>query len=256
MILAKYTKAAEKFVTDNSPLILTVIGAVGTATTAYLTGKATFEAAQQISDKQFEVNVKDDTRHVLTTKEKVLLVWKVYIPPAGVCVTTITAIICANRISTSRAAALAAAYKLSEKRIDEYKEKVAEKLGVRKESEVRDELAQQRVDRVPASVHEVIILGDGQVKCFDQPSERYFINTMEGVRQAVNDVNQQVLINGYATLADFYEQINLKPTLAAHEIGWTPDDLLDVHISSVIPAGASAPALAIDYDAKPIRGFK
>lgn len=256
MIFSKYGKVIEKFVTDNSPAILTVVGVVGTATTAYLTGKASFKAGTELQEQKEFFDSIATNGNQRTKIDKAKIVWRYYIPAVSSGAITVAAIICAHKVSTRRMAALAAAYSLSERRIDEYKDKVQEKLGIKKEKEVKDELAQDKINRFPGNTHEVVILGDGKVPCFDLSSERYFQNTMEGIRQAQNDINQQVLINGYATLGDLYEVLNLKPTAYSEEIGWTPDNTLDIHITAVIPQGEKRPALAIDYDVKPIRGFK
>src|SRR5690349_5429579 len=97
-----------KFTADNSPTILTALGAVGTLTTAYLAGKASFKAAQILDD--YDTISIQENRPPLDAKDKVAVVWKLYIPAASTAIVTVTSIILANRIGTRRAAALAAAY--------------------------------------------------------------------------------------------------------------------------------------------------
>ncbi len=75
MTFHELVKKSEKPITDNSPAILTAIGVTGTLTTAYLTGKATFKAAE-ILQAEFE------EYRPCTTKEKAQFVWKLYIPAA------------------------------------------------------------------------------------------------------------------------------------------------------------------------------
>lgn len=255
MDFSKFGKTVEKFTVDNSPTILTGVGVVGTVATAYLTAKASFRAAQQISDREFVIKTHPTTpmgSSELETKEKVALVWKNYIPPVGVGTLTVASIIGANRVSMRRAAAMAAAYSLSEKGYREYKEKIVEKLGKNKEQAARDDLAQNRLNNNPPS-GQVLLVGDGNVLCMDQYSGRYFHSDMETLRRAENDINFEILNSGHAVLSDFYERVGLKPTSASEEVGWTaPDDRLELGISTILTPDGK-PCLSFDLNVKPVR---
>lgn len=266
-------KRAEKLVADNSPAILTAIGVTGVITTAILTARASFKAAEILQDaeEEKEANFLGDAlkqveeepepkgiRHIspepLTTQEKVELVWKAYVPAAGTAALTVAAIICANRIGNRRAAALASAYSMSEKAFKEYRTKVVDKLGKTKEQGVRDEIAQEKIDKNPAPKSETFIITPGGVLCNDLYTGRYFISDMETIRKAVNDTNQQVLNDCYASLTDFYERIGLERTDQSDEIGWNTDELLDVNFSTSMTQD-SRPCLTISFSAKPVRGY-
>src|SRR5690349_16488674 len=149
-------KRAEKLAIDNSPALLTAIGVAGTLSTAYLVGKASFKAAALIEQEQARLNLFEKS-HPLENKEKLQLVWKEYAPAIATGALTISCIIGANRIGSKRAAAMAAAYSLSEKAYAEYRDKVVEKIGEKKEQAARDELAQDRVNANPVSTNNVII---------------------------------------------------------------------------------------------------
>lgn len=252
MKFADLVKRTQKLAIDNSPAILTAIGVTGALTTAYLTGKASFKAAEMIREEADRTD--KFTGYNGTLKQDVKLVWKLYIPAAGTAVLTVTAIVAANHIGSRRAAAIAAAYTISEKAFEEYKEKVVEKMGATKEQAVRDEVAQDRVDRNPVSSHEVIIAGSGQVLCFDEWSGRYFQSDMETIRKAQNDTNYQVLNESYASLSDFYERIGLPSTSQSDEIGWNTDRMIDLKFSTTL-AEDGRPCLAIDFGLTPIRGY-
>lgn len=255
MDLSKLIRQAEKFTVDNSPSILTALGVTGTLTTAYLTGKASFKSADVINKEQFKINLHELHRHDLTFKEKVRLVWTYYIPPTVAGAGTVAAVICANRISSKRAAAMAAAYSISEKAYAEYKEKVVEKLGAKKEQTARDEIAQQRVDANPVGKNEVIITGGGEVLCYDLYTGRYFFSDMESLRRAENEVNLYVLHNDYATLNDFYRYIGLPNTKAGEEVGWTTDMTLEIIYSTTMSEN-NKPCISIDFKVTPIRHLR
>lgn len=254
MTLARYMKQLERFVLNNSPAILTAIGVVGTLSTAYLTGRASFKAAETIEHERARQSFRAGDRIELENREKFQLVWKLYIPAAGTATLTIAAIVCANRISTRRAAALAAAYSLTERAFAEYKTKVIDAMGDKREQKVRDEIAQDHLDRNPVTSREVIITGDGDVLCLDDYTGRYFTSSMEKLRTAMNDINHQVIHDHYASLTDFYDKIGLPQTKLSEEVGWNLDQMLELDIS----AGMSSdkrPCLVVSFEVSPARNY-
>lgn len=247
MTLIDIAKKLEKLAVDNSPAILTAIGITGTVTTAYLTGKASVKAHRILEEQRKTI---DD----MTVREETKLVWKVFAPPVVSGAATITCIICATRIGTRRAAAMAAAYSVSEKAWAEYKEKVVEKLGHEKEEKIRAEVAQNRIDKNPVSTREVIITGGGDVLCYDSISGRYFQSNVETLRRAQNDINQQILTDMFASLYDFYNKIGLPTTPYSNEVGWNADVLLELEFSTVL-AEDGRPCISLEYRLFPIRGY-
>lgn len=263
MILAKQAKLLEKLITDNSPTILSAVGIVGTVATAYLTGKASFKASEIIADAieerkalgGFDDRGIANERVFWSNTESFKLVWKEFIPAVGSGVLTVTAIFGANRISARRAAALAVAYSISEKRFDEFKEKVYAKLTPQKQEALNTEIAQSRLD-ANTSGRPMIIAGSGDVMCYDLPSDRYFKSNMERLRKTENDMNQQAIHDSMPVpLSDFYRCIGLKPMPYSEEVGWTETMLMDIDFSTAM-TDDSQPCIVINYDFTPIRGSK
>jgi hypothetical protein len=255
MNITALLKQAEKFAIDNSPSILTAIGVVGTVTTAYLTGKASFKAAQVIREEKVLLRrYNQDVRHFLSFKDQAQMVWKLYIPAASTGVLTVASILAANHVSVRRATAMATAYSLSERAFTEYKGKVVEKIGENKEREVRDEVAQDRVDRNPVGGNTVIITGKGEVLCYDTYTGRYFNCDMDTLLSAKNEINHCILNQGYASLTDFYHEIGLSRTEVSDEVGWNTDQLLELDISTTL-AEDKRPCLTISFNHRPIRKF-
>jgi hypothetical protein len=251
MNLQEMLKRAEKITEDNSPLILTAFGVAGTVATAVLTGKAAVKATEIIRREEYNRRV-DNPDQTFLLNEQVRMVWKIYVPPVAMGTFTIFAIISANRVSTRRAAALAAAYSMSEKAYQEYKEKVIEKIGQNKERQVRDDLARDRVERNPVNDRNVIITGNGDVLCFDQTTGQYFESSMEAIRKAENEVNYKVLNEGYCSQSEFFDMLGLETTSISSEMGWNYDHKLDIDISTVMSKD-KRPCLAIDYTFAPGR---
>lgn len=247
-------KRAGQIAADNSPAILTAIGVTGSLMTAYLTGKASFKAAEVLRDAEVEkqdqaVDEGTDDKD-LTTQEKVELVWHLYIPAASCALFTTTALICANRIGNRRAAALASAYSVMDKSYKEYKAKVRETIGEKKEQTVQDKIAQARVDADPVSKTTIIITGRGNTLCKDLYSGRYFQSDVELIRKAVNDVNALILNDGYASLSDFWDEIGLERTSDSDEVGWNTSQMIDPIISAAI-ADDGQPCITVDFRVAP-----
>lgn len=257
--ITRFARKAEKLVTDNSPLLLTAIGVTGTITTAYLAARGGMRAQAILEDERVARSIRrkaGEPEIVLNRKEKFELVWKLYIPAVSTATFTCAAIVCANRIGTRRAAAVAAAYSVSEKAFVEYRDKVIEKIGEKQEKEVRDEIAQDRVRRMPPS-NEVMITPtyDGQVLCLDTFSQRYFMSDMQTLRKAQNDINAQVLHSDSATVTDYYNAVGLEPTAISDEMGWNSDKMLELHFSSTLTEhkGSEVPCMVVDFATMPIR---
>lgn len=252
MISNRIVAQTVKLLSDNAPTILTAMGVTGTVVTAYLTGRASVKAVEILREQEEAQEILD--RDPLTAKEKVQITWKCFIPPVTVGVLTITCIIGVNRIGMRRTAALAAAYSLSEKAFDEYKEKVKERIGESKEQTLRDDIAQDQVSRKPLASNEIILTGNGDVLCYDSITGRYFLSQVETIRRAQNDINHQVLTGNNASLYNFFELINLPSTPYSHEVGWSLDELLDVKFSAVM-ADDGRPCISINYSVAPIRTY-
>jgi hypothetical protein len=237
--------AAEKFVTDNTPGILTGLGVAGTVTTAVLTGKAMFNVGMDLNASDYLVGAKYDKKQLVKTY------WKDFVPAAVSGVATVTCVIAANHIGTRRTAAIAAAFKLSEQLSEEYKAKVVQTLGLQKEEKVRSELAAERMASNPPSG--MIVVAGSNVLFYDELSGRYFTNEMETVRRAVNEINHKVNNYYHASLSEFYDMIGLTATKFSDEFGWNSDQLLEVQFAATIVEGK--PAIQLSYNHTPIRGF-
>ena len=251
--LGELAKRFEKLVTDNSPSILTAIGVTGALTTAYLTGKATLKAANLIQYGEYG-SIGNTKHRDFNTKDKAKLCWKFYIPAAVSATLTVAAIISANRIGSRRAAALAVAYSVSERAFEEYRNKVVQRLGDKKEQSLRDEIATERINRNPVDNKMVIITGRGEVLCYEEFTGRYFNSDMEALRKAQNDINEQVINDSYAALSDLYTLLGLPQTTNSDEVGWNLDRLLKLTYSYV-GAEDGTPCISVGFSVFPVRFY-
>lgn len=223
----------------NSPSIFTGIGIGGVLTTAYLASKATFKIANDINS--------DSTlgRPELSRKEKVKKYWPQYIPTAISAGITIGCIVSGARIGNKRAAAAYSLLSVSEKAFTEYKEKVVEQIGAKKEQTLRDEIAQDKVNKTLDK--NVVVIGNGNVLCFDMFSGRYFNSDMETLRKSENTINAKLIRETYATVSDFYYLVGLPYTTISSECGWNVDKMLELRFSTVMSEDGR-PCIAYDFN--------
>lgn len=240
---------ATRFLKENTATVLTAGGVVGTVATAVLAARAGFKAAhilEEERDRERKVMAEPDLHVEISKTDKVKLVWPHFIPPVVVGGVTVGSIIMSHRMSAAKAAALAAAYGVSQKQLEEYKAKVLEKLGEQKEEKIRDELAQDRVNENPNST-QVIIIGDN-VLCYDQPTDRYFQSSMEKIRTVEHKANREIIENGYYEASEFYIELGLEGTTWSDDVGWIKPFNLEY---TTVQAPDGRPCLAIDFSKLP-----
>lgn len=246
--LARYAGAAQKLVADNSPTILTVAAVAGVVTTAFLVAKAAPKAQTDIRSEE------EARQEELDLVDKVLITYKHYLPATVTGGITIACIIGANSINMKRTSALAGAVGLSELAFKNYRDKVVEHIGEKKEERVHDEVMQEVVNKNPLGESQILITGNGRSLFLDNFSERYFESDMESIRRAVNDVNEQIFSTDSASLNDFYNAIGIKGSKVGDDLGWTQTNKLEVRYSATL-TDDGRPCGVIDYRKSPIRDY-
>lgn len=239
--VTKIIKNTKAVMSKHSPEILTAIGIAGMISSTVLAVKATPKALMLIEDARYEKG--ED----LTAIEKTKACWKCYIPAAVSGVTSAACLIGANSVNAKRNAALATAYKISETALTEYKEKVVETIGEKKEKTVRDKVAKGKVDKNPVSKNEIIITEKGNTLCYDAISGRYFKSDIEKIKKAANELNRRMLSEMYISLNEFYHSLGLHETSLGDNLGWNIDEgLIELDFSSQI-ADDGTPCIVVDY---------
>jgi hypothetical protein len=252
-VLAKHVNKVKFLVNDHSTTILTGLGVSGTVVTAVLTGRASFKAAALIEQEKRWVDVPEELPTTLSKTNKIKLTWHLFLPPVGVGITTITCIIVANKISSKQIAALAIASGVSERALQEYKEKVVEKLGMKEDQAIRDEIAQDRINKNPVG-SEIILAGTGQVLCYDMTTGRYFQSTVEDIKRAENKINYELIHFMHASLSQFYDEIGLPPTSYSDSVGWNVNNHIEVTFSTTMSTD-QRPCVAIDFVKQPVADY-
>jgi hypothetical protein len=244
---AKLAKDTKTVLAKYSPEILTGIGVAGMVTSTVLAVRATPKALKHIEDAQYE---KGDN---LTFGEKVKATWKDYIPAVATGVTASACIIGASSINYKRNAALAAAYTLSETAFSEYKEKIIETIGEKKEQIIKEEIAAEKVQNTPVDAKNVIITGKGTTLCLDVKFKQYFESDIESIRRAVNNLNAR-LNSGeeYVSLNDFYDELGIDRIDIGEELGWNlgRDGMVEIDFGTALTKDGR-PCITINYCVAP-----
>lgn len=260
--LIKMFNTAKRAIGKKSPEILIAFGITGLVTTTVLAVKATIKAVPELEKAEkdnIEKQVKEgvpgpEVRNGVPFPVAVKTVGKYYIPAVVSGAVSIACIIGANSVHSKRNAAIATAYKLSEKALTEYKETVLEEVGEEKAAVIKDKIAQKRIDENPVS-SQVIINDSSKQLCYDGISGRYFESDIQTIKAAVNKINETLVYEMYAALNDFYDEINLEHTDIGDEIGWNLDDgLLEISYGSMI-AKDGRPCITLDYHISPRYDF-
>lgn len=237
MNLAHLANSTQKLVKQNGPTILTALGVSGTLGTAYLAGRASWKASARLSE--------GSPLSQLSKREIVEQVWDLYLPAAVSAAVTVGCIIGANHVSSQRVAAAYSVLAISEKGASEYRQAVIERLGEKKEKEIRDQVAQEHVTSNPPP--QTLVLGDGSVICCELFTGRYFPSDMETIRRSVNDINQKLHGEMYATLNDFYYMLGIEPTSSSGQFGWGSGKQLELLFSSALTKD-NKPCLTFEYN--------
>lgn len=232
----------------HSPELLTGIGIAGMVTTVVLAVRATPKALRLIDEKKADIPEEETIPRI----EAVKAAWKVYVPAVLTGILSTICLIGANSVNQRRNVAIAAAYSLSESALKEYREKVIDTIGERKEQGIRDDIMKDRITENP--VREVVVSDRGSTLCYDSLSGRYFKSDIEKLRRIVNDLNRRMRDEMFISLNDFYcavDNPDLGPTKLGDMLGWNIDKgYIDLNFSSQLTTDGT-PCLVLDYTVVP-----
>lgn len=234
----------------HGPEILTGIGIAGMVTSTILAVRATPKAIRLLEEEC------DSREDAITAPEKIKLCWKCYIPAAVTGIASIACLIGASSANSKRNAALAAAYNISTAALTEYKDKVVETVGEKKERAIRDEIAKDKIEKEPVHTKEVIMTGKGKTLCYDGIFGRYFESDMDTIRRALNVINREIIHGDmYVSLNDFYDAIGIGPIPIGNNLGWNIDDgEIEIDFSAQLTED-DRPCIVLEYSVAPRYNF-
>lgn len=239
MNLKYIAKKALRFGSDNSPTLLTAVGVVGVVGTAVLASKATIKANEILKENKWH-----------TRKDAIRLTYRAYVPTALAGAATIACIVCANRVSLKRYAALAAGLAASDRALAEYKAAADKVLPKKEKAKLDKKVAQQRVDAVDTRT---VVTADHEILFVDGITGQAFSSTIQKVDGAINQINHEILNADYAGLYLLQEHLGLQVSPYSYEVGWhSGGELLQV-AKTAVKTQDDRPAILLDYKTVPTR---
>ena len=244
--LSEIAKDLYSTASKHAPELLMGFGIAGMLSTTVLAVKATPKALKLMEEKKQEL--KTDK---LTAGQTVKTVWRCYIPAATTAVVSTGCLIGSCMVSGKRNAVLATAYKIAETTHKEYRDKVIETIGEKKEEVIKEKIAQDKVEKNPVGSREIIITDRGNMLCYDALSDRYFKTDIDRIKRVVNELNRRMVYDMYVSLNDFYNEIGLKTTKLGDDLGWNLDNgLIELDCTSALTE-YDEPCLVINYLTRP-----
>lgn len=255
--LAKIFKNTQSLVSKHSPELLTGIGIAGMVTTTILAVKATPKALDLIDDRKEELGIAINEK--LPPVETIKAAWKCYIPAVVTGVTSVACLIGASSVNARRNAALATAYNLSATALSEYKEKVIETIGEKKEQVVRDKVSEDQLKKNPVNNSAIIVTGNGNSRFYDNITKRRFTSDIEKIKRIQNELNARMLEGeDYISLNSFYYELGLEGVEFGDDIGWNiyngRKGMIKVDFSAHLDEDG-VPCIVLEYLVAPKRGY-
>jgi hypothetical protein len=244
----EFVKVAGKWIIKNASTILTALGSIGVIETVRVTYVSGPQIRESLEDAKAEKNGEELTVFE-TVKAAAPVGWKVVAAAGG----TLLCFISANSINLRRNAALLTVYQLSQTALKEYQDKVVETIGEKEDRKIKDQIAKDHVEKNPITANKVIMTGDGEHLCYDVLSGRYFKSDIEKIRRTVNELNATLLREGWVSLNDLYDKLDLDGIKRGEDLGWwleNQSDLIEIDFSSQL-AKDGTPCLVLDYITEP-----
>lgn len=166
---------AAKFIAKNSPLLLTVLGITGMWTGTVMVAKAAPKAKEAVEESRD--NRPDDLNKVEEIVEDVKAAAPLYLPAGIVIAGATVCLVGSYSISANRIAKYSGLWIMTEAKAAEYQKKVVEKLGEKKEKEIRDEIVKDHMDKAADDQDRFNMdeaLMDGKQLFWDDTTKHYF----------------------------------------------------------------------------------
>ena len=198
----------------------------------------------------------EEKQEELTVGEKVKACWKCYIPAAATGVASALCFVGANSVNVRRNVLLATACKATETAFTEYRDKVVETIGEKKEREIKEEIDKDRIKKQPISQCEILhTKKGGSTSCYDYSSGRFFTSDRMHIEKAVISLNERLLKEMWVSLNDFYDELGLDRTSIGDLLGWDiARGTVQLRFDSQLDSDGN-PCLVVDFDNPPYHDY-
>lgn len=245
-------KQTGKLIDKYSPEILIGCGIVGFISTVVLVAKEAPKAERKLEDLHEELAESDEelTNFKIAIKEfKTVL--PVYAPAIISGTVSVGCILSSYSINSKRTAAWATAYELTQASFIEYKDKVKEQIGEKKEREIQHEINHDHIykDPPPESItySNDVLMGDGtELYCF---RGHYFRIKRDDIFNACIIINNRLRVEDWIPLSELYWELGIRDYDGdeGDDYGFKTDDILIPKFDpDIAPDGSSCQTIWLD----------
>ena len=218
MGVKELAKNGVTMVKRNSPGLLLGIGLIGMGVMAYRIATDTRKYDQLRAKKKEELQT-----DILPVKEEVKTVVSAYKVPIILGASSAACIVMSSHINNQRIKLLAGglqalntAYLNNKELFNEYSTAVKNKIGEKKEEQIRNSIAQGKVDKFDVDINRVFDTGYGDTLFQDAWTGVRFISSTQAIADGFSVFSDDLKndLSGELTLADLYDRlhINLRQT--------------------------------------------
>lgn len=213
-------------VVKRGPEILFGLSILGYGLTMYACSKATLKAAKEIEIIRNETPEEEhDTKEYYKKVGKKVV--PMFIATMALFALSTGGMIASTKITKHRnmtqIAALATAYSASENAFKVYKSKVKEVIGTEKEAIVQQKVDEEVV-RVNPPTESNTVYSQGEVRCYDTISGRYFWSDANKIQNAVNVINSRLNNEMYVSLNELYYELGIPAIEMGERLGFNIKD--------------------------------
>ena len=230
------------------------IGTTAGISAVIFAAKATPAAMDARRQAKRAKNENDDGVYVveLTPAETFEACWKHYIPAASMELLSLFCFWAAHGIDIRRQAVLSGLCATAEQALQEYQRKVQQLIGEKAEKEVRNAVAQDRVDALPPPQNTVILPEDTELWCIID--NQYFRSSYLKIKEVQNDANHHMIQHMYISRSELYWLLDpqkqyLRTTGTDGQVGWNVDEMLILDIDTAMGPDHK-PILSVSYRTK------
>ena len=237
--LRSTTKKIGRVLDKRSPEILIGCGIVGFVTTVILVAKEAPIAKERLDELHENLGESDEE----ISKGRIIFeefktAAPVYIPAVITGTMSVGCILGSHYISSKRTAALATAYEFVQSNFIDYQDKVKEKLGEKKERELKQELDEEKLKKDPPPDHMLsyggvnggteVVYTDGLSLYKDGYSGRYFRCNNDILVKAEKRITERLFTEMWVSLNEFWWELGLSSEDVGDDVGFNVDDGIDI----------------------------
>ncbi|WP_458459280.1 DUF6353 family protein [Pseudobutyrivibrio sp.] len=165
--------------------------------------------------------------------EKVKVAGSIYWPVALMFAASSGFIIGGYMNGEAKAAAWANVAMATSAQLQKTDQKMIETLGEDKAKQFHEDLAKEMMQQKPMKVEEIVPTVHGADIFYDKLSGRYFTSSVDYIQQCTAKINNRMLnsFEMWATINDWYDELDIPHIILGEYAGWNPDHLLKVEIA-------------------------